>query len=133
LLAVAARRILLVAAVVLLLGACTKSPYDDELGNWRVMCSGVIGPPAPTVDEEFAHQQTPNTKALFDEYLLSVPAERFPSPVRGDLTALRQADLDYRSGKLTGDQAKAAGAAGTRALTNQHEEGACAYFTRQHS
>jgi hypothetical protein len=119
---------------MLLLAACSKGPYDDERGSWKLMCAAIVGPaPAATVDAEFSGQHTPDTEALFDEYLLRVSPDQFPSPVRNDLAALRQADIDYRAGKINADQAKAAGVSGVRALTEHAERGACAYFWSQWS
>lgn len=124
---------LIAVAAVYLLGRSAKGPYDDERARWGLMCSAVAGPPNLTLDEEFSGQGSVQSRMLFDDYLLKEPVEEFPSPVRADLLALRQADIDYRAGKLTAPQARSAGESGERALTDQHFNGACSWFRRQGS
>jgi hypothetical protein len=125
--------VLVVIATVHLLGQSAKGPYDDERPQWSLMCAAIAGPPSPTLDDEFSGQRSAQSQSLFDHYLLKEPVDEFPSPIRADMVTLRQADLDYRAGKLTGVEARVAGAAGERALSDQHFNGACSWFRRQGS
>lgn len=124
----AALALLLVMAAAV--GACgvVGDSYGPEDAKYRTLCAHFDGDPRAVYDSEFSGRRNTSTTFLFDDYLLKVPLDDFPSSMRQDLLSFRQAVADLRAGRLDAGQARAAAAAGMAAIEHERNDGACSYF-----